>query len=84
MARGNRGRLPLSWGFAAHREGFEPPTARSVGWAHPANPSGLIAFPLLALSVPSIWMAPVAPPSERRGDQRDDQEAQVDRVVEDD
>jgi hypothetical protein len=33
------GKGRLSWGFAARREGFEPPTARSVVWGRLESPA---------------------------------------------
>jgi hypothetical protein len=49
---------PLTWGFGARREGFEPPTARSVAWCSASIWSAPDGSDLLMLEASSIWSDP--------------------------
>jgi hypothetical protein len=49
---------PLTWGFGARREGFEPSTARSVAWCFASIWSGPDGSGLLRLDASSVQTAP--------------------------
>jgi hypothetical protein len=50
---------PLTWGFGARREGFEPPTARSVAWCSTSIWSAPDRSGLLRLDASSVQTDPV-------------------------
>jgi hypothetical protein len=50
--------MPLTFGFAAHSEGFEPPTARSVAWCFASIWSGPGRSGLLTSEASSIQTDP--------------------------
>ena len=52
-------RMQLTFGFAAHSEGFEPPTARSVAWCSASIWSAPDGSGLLRLDASSVQTDPV-------------------------
>jgi hypothetical protein len=48
----------LTWGFGARREGFEPPTARSVDWCSASIWSATDGSGLLTLGASSVQTDP--------------------------
>src|SRR5215218_9332570 len=58
QSKQNKQPRPLTWGFGARREGFEPPTARSVAWCSASVWSAPDGSGLLTLDASSVQTAP--------------------------
>src|SRR4029453_1718693 len=58
QSKQNKQPRPLTWADGARREGFEPPTARSVAWCSASIWSAPDGSGLLTLGGPSVQTAP--------------------------